>query len=109
MTGDPRPMDDMANMADMMSKMMGGEGEMGMPSMDMMSRMMPQGLGMMLSLPAPEHTNPLELLGDVRQVERDGERLNEALQVPPVGGLPESCQVTREGPTGAIASSPRAL
>jgi tRNA A37 threonylcarbamoyltransferase TsaD len=42
-------MDGMGGMADMMSKMMGGSAKPGMPMMDMMSEMMPQGLSMMLS------------------------------------------------------------
>ena len=42
-------------MAEMMSRMMGGETEAGLPMMGMMSRMMPQGLAMMLpQLPKEE-------------------------------------------------------
>jgi polyhydroxyalkanoate synthesis regulator phasin len=41
---------DMSGMMDMMSKMMDGNENMGMPMMqDMMSKMMPQGITMMLS------------------------------------------------------------
>ena len=43
------------DMAGMMSKMMGGEAEPGMSMMGMMTKMMPQGLGMMLpQLPKEE-------------------------------------------------------
>ena len=38
----------MGSMADMMSKMMSGVKEVGMPMMEMMGKMMPQGLAMML-------------------------------------------------------------
>ena len=48
-------MNGMDGMSERMSKMMGGDAEMGMPMMGMMAEMMPQGLSMMLSkLPKEE-------------------------------------------------------
>ena len=58
MMGNKSDMGDMSGMMDMMSKMMDGNENMGMPMMqDMMSKMMPQGITMMLArLPKEQRT-----------------------------------------------------
>jgi hypothetical protein len=78
MMGNPENMGDMSGMMDMMSKMMNGKGDMGMPVMqDMMSKMMPQGITMMFSQLSKEQRVDLaeELVGTI--VELGSEELSD--------------------------------
>ncbi len=64
MMGNNSDMGDMSGMMDMMSKMMGGDSNMGMPMMEeMMSKMVPQGITMMMSqLPKEQRIEAAENL-----------------------------------------------